>query len=249
MTNLKKQGVIPKAEFSIYVSDQDELASPTSFLSFGSHDINKYACSDFDYVNVTRNEEQWEFAHQGYLIGKQAIKETRTAVISTSFGTLLISSTAYLRLKIAVESLVHCQDVGSGLLAFDCANDEENQLPDLTFIVGKLRLSVSPKQYTVRFSGTICQILVQPEDSNRDILGLPFLRAYYTLFDAETPRLGFARSVNNPPPSDAFWLIFGGIVLGVVLVCVAVAVYCYCRKTPSPQTEPDWIEPLVRNNE
>ena len=29
-------------------------------------------------------------------------------------------------------------------------------------------------------------------------LGIPFMQAYYTLFDAETNRIGLARSVNYP---------------------------------------------------
>eukprot|EP00746_Dinoflagellata_sp_MGD_P094955 gnl/MRDRNA2_/MRDRNA2_38001_c0_seq1.p1 gnl/MRDRNA2_/MRDRNA2_38001_c0~~gnl/MRDRNA2_/MRDRNA2_38001_c0_seq1.p1 ORF type:complete len:135 (+),score=13.89 gnl/MRDRNA2_/MRDRNA2_38001_c0_seq1:2-406(+) len=65
---------------------------------------------------------------------------------------------------------------------------------------------LDPRSYVtqVRMNGEDhCQLGIRPQDNPLDdfVLGIPFLRTYYTIWDAEQRRVGLATaktSVNNP---------------------------------------------------
>jgi hypothetical protein len=89
----------------------------------------------------------------------------------------------------------------------NCTNQDSSKLPKVSLSLGdKQVLTLDPQDYmdTVALvDGVYCwpHFLSAPETGKGAalILGMPFLRAYYTTFDAGAGRVGFARSVQSLP--------------------------------------------------
>jgi hypothetical protein len=84
----------------------------------------------------------------------------------------------------------------------DCTNLDK--LPDLIFKLGGHTFPLPPSAYVVQYEGK-CYAAFQQMDMASDrglvwVLGLPFLRHYYTLWDRQGPGLYFAQQGSNCTP-------------------------------------------------
>lgn len=75
-----------------------------------------------------------------------------------------------------------------------------SELPDLTFTLNHREYVVKGHHYTEKING-LCYLLLYPIDfyDNSWILGDPFIKPYFTVFDLSVPRrpiLRFCRSIN-----------------------------------------------------
>lgn len=80
-------------------------------------------------------------------------------------------------------------------VATDCSN--YHTLPDIGFVIGNRTMNLSPEDYVDRNGTKDCGVsLMTQEASNGDgplfILGDPFLRKYYTVYNQEKMEVGFA---------------------------------------------------------
>merc|ERR1740121_917757 len=77
----------------------------------------------------------------------------------------------------------------------DCSNFDS--LPDIGFIIGGRTLTLTPEDYVDISGPHDCGLSLMSQDSPppkspQFILGDPFLRKYYTVFNRETSEIGFA---------------------------------------------------------
>ena len=251
LDNLKAQGVISYAAFSVFLSNQpDNEEMPGSSLTFGTWDTEKYAFSDFKYVNVTRGKGAWRVPQRAVFFGEMSLEDSHTTFISTSSPYINISSTAYDKIIGAVCHMVTCEHPTVYSTLFTCGNGEETELPKLIFTLGDHNLTLTYKQYVVK-KGTECELMVSKRKTGVTVntLGYPLLLAYYTVFDAEEYRIGFARSINNPRTSSSGWAV-GVIVVVVLMGALIVGYYCWMRdRKPQQELTADLMEPLVRTND
>jgi saccharopepsin len=220
---------------------------PTSSLSFGSYDLDKYALSDFSYVPVDWTYGNWIVSLQSLTFGKKLLDKYRNVNISTGTSLIYISFAAYEAAREVTCKLVNCY-TGQDLIVFDCENGEEAKLPEMTFKLGEHDFPLSPKHYIRREKG-LCYLQMLSTTGDVDILGYPFLRAYYSLFDAETHTIGFARSLNNPLPPGS-WYIWLGVGLGLLVFAGVIVWFVWCRSNKkTAQSTTDLMEPLIRTND
>jgi cathepsin D len=87
----------------------------------------------------------------------------------------------------------------------DCSNF--NSLPDLGFIIGKQVLNLTPEDYVAQNNG-ICTLGlmaldIPPPRGPLFIFGDPFLRKYYTIYDQDNLKVGFAIAKHQPAPATS----------------------------------------------
>lgn len=230
----------------MYLSDFNSPELPSSSISFGSYDLEKYAVSNFSYVPVDWAEGVWYIPLKHLSLGKEVLEKYRNVLIDPLSSLIHLSPPAYEAIRNTTCKLVNCEAKYNEIIVFDCEKGEEAALPTLTFRLGEHDYPLSAQHY-IGHIDQFCYLQLVPTVLDFDVLGSPFMRAYYTLFDAESYRIGLARSLNNPFVSSRWYVWLGIGLLGVGLVG-AVGWYL-CRSKKTEETTVGLMEPLIRNND
>merc|ERR1712113_348384 len=201
MDQLVKQKKIEHNIFAFYLSTDGKTGST---LTLGGTDSNFYT-GEFSYVPIARAAAILPY----WLISATDIQidgvNTRSCnwllgcdmVVDT--GTSLLAGPTD-----AVNKLIS----KIGTVSEDCSNVEK--LPVITFSFSGKIFVLGPVFYVLRLRDDAgqeqCQLGIQGMDAGAPIwiLGDPFLRKYYTVWDAESNRVGFAKAKH---PSDAIVVV------------------------------------------
>lgn len=196
--NMFQQGLVPRNAFSFWL-DRDPVNPKGGELFLGGSDP-AYYIGDFTYVDVTR-QGYWQFKMDGLTVagsvfcngGCQAIADTGTSLLAGPKDEI-----AKLNAKIGAFPIVN------GEYMIPC-NATDN-LPDVNFIIAGKSFTLTGKDYVLRisqFGQTTCLSGFVGMDIPAPagplwILGDVFIGGFYTEFDVENLRIGFAQS--NPKP-------------------------------------------------
>ncbi|CAF4889152.1 unnamed protein product [Rotaria socialis] len=198
--NMWSQGLIPQAIFSFYLNP-DTSATSGGELIFGGADSSKYTGS-ITYISVSL-EGYWEFPIASVRVGSKIVSSSTYAIADTG-TTLIIGPTAQINsINIAMGATYDSQ---SQMYTVDCHKRSLSSLPNVTFTIGDRAFILTPLQYLWilgdQSTGYICYSVFSPsdsEDSNGNlfwILGDYFLYRYYSIFDINKKRVGFATSIS-----------------------------------------------------
>ncbi|GFN91627.1 cathepsin d [Plakobranchus ocellatus] len=204
LDNMVSQGLVPAPVFSVYLNRYGS-GGPESVLTLGG--TNPYYCEEeFTFVDLTV-PHRWQFnidrvqlSSGGGIFcesGCQAMVDSRSSFIAGP-----TEETRALNQQLGGKWFKGPQGLSN--YKFDCS--EVDDLPDVEFIVNGKKLSLSSRDYTAEmelYGETICvsRILSMGwrESGEPDwILGLNFMRAYYTQFDKGNRRIGFAKARSFP---------------------------------------------------
>ena len=78
-----------------------------------------------------------------------------------------------------------------------CHGDLDSKFPKFTFRISGFDMVLNPRQYIIKYYNT-CLIKISKinfGDHNMAILGMMFMKQYYTLFDQDAKTIGFAKAV------------------------------------------------------
>ena len=199
--------VLDKNVFSIYLARGNDDIAKSSIL-FGGYD-KKLFVPPIQYVNL-RSQSYWELSLSDIIVGEESLGlcgrggdadgGCRLAIDS---GTSMITGprehVSFLWMKLGVAS--------------DCSNVKS--LPRLTFLVSSgsedgeapAEIHLDPHDYLLQAvdwdeQSLRCQLAVMPLDVPPPrgpiwVLGDAFLRAYYTIYDRGSNRVGFAKAVHK----------------------------------------------------
>jgi hypothetical protein len=183
--------------FGFYLSSDEK---PTSVLTLGGTNKDYYV-GDFTYVPTQKflgNAGYWLIhgddikidgtsmgSCKGFLSGNkcQMVVDTGTSVLTGPSKKI-----APIISKI-------------GNVTADCSNI--NTLPNITFTIAGKDFNLSPEFYVIKAPNTPggpdqCQLgIISMDQLGLWILGDPFLRAYYSVFDPVKNQVGFATAVQH----------------------------------------------------
>lgn len=186
---MMKQNLLADNVFSVYLSSTP--GDETSAILFGGVD-SKYYTGNFSYASVLLPSYWLVGLQQVFVSGKmihQCALDYCPTVVDT--GTSIIVGPPY-----GVNSLVEA----IGTVNTDCSNVAS--LPTIAFQIAGTTFDLTPDIYVLKVdtnNGTQCMLGIEAswETTPLWILGDPFLRAYYTVFDRDQNRVGFAKAVSH----------------------------------------------------
>lgn len=218
---LYESGQIPKRIFSFYLTRN--VKRDGSVLILGGYN-ETYAREGFRYVPLVDNSF-WAVSMSG--LSAEGPNDSMKLCSGKSCIAIVDTGTSFLgvpnkKLPILLEFITRgrtCRAQKSKLMVCDCDKDMSG-FPDLHIdlggevnedgVVENVRLSLKPHDYLLQFYSDFryqCAIGLQSVHSNllgRDddvyILGTTVLKTYYTVFDAEDLRVGFAYTKDEKVP-------------------------------------------------
>jgi len=187
-----KQKVLKQNLFSVFFGASDDEASE---ISFGEYKQERFH-GEITWAPVT-TAGYWQVAMDDiYLNDTQQHLCGKSCQVAVDTGTSLLAGPSDI-----INSLIDKIDV-----ATDCSN--YNSLPMLGFSVGGKRLELAPEDYVDKdaeaneCSVGLMTLDVPPPKGPLFIFGDPFLRKFYTVFDRENLRVGFAPAKHPPPAPE-----------------------------------------------
>lgn len=197
--NMVDQGLVPAAIFSFYLS-RDVNSTTGGEMLLGGSDPDYYV-APFAYSAVTK-KGYWQFKMDGVKVGGkgadicsggcQAIADTGTSLLAgPSEEVKLINQAIGAKPFVGGEYVINCASIDS--------------LPDITFVIGGTPFTLKGRDYIMtigQMGQTICISGFMGLDVPAPlgplwILGDVFIGRYYTEFDMEQNRVGFAK-VKSP---------------------------------------------------
>lgn len=198
LDGLVAEGAVAKNQFAIFLGDnQDEI-------TFGGYRPERMQNpNDIFWTPVTK-AYYWQVEADDLFTDANP-----TGICNSVWGgkcRIAVDSGTNL---LAGPSAVHRQLLHALPIAPDCSNF--HTLPALGFMVAGKKLEIKPEYYVSRTKsvyGDKCELFFLPLDLEPPlgplfILGDPFFRSYYTIFDVENHRLGFAKPTQKHLPLSA----------------------------------------------
>ncbi|KAI0969044.1 secreted aspartic proteinase precursor [Xylaria arbuscula] len=166
----------------------DFKAGVPGTYDFGFIDSSKYTGS-VTYASVSTSQGFWEFTSSGYAVGSSTFKSTSIDGIADTGTTLLYVPSSIVSAYYAQVSGAK-NNAAAGGYVFPCSAT----LPNFTFGVGSARIVIPGKYINYApYSGTTCFGGIQSSSGiGINIFGDVALKSAYVVFDASTPRIGWA---------------------------------------------------------
>lgn len=185
--NMISQNLVQQQVVSFYLSSTD---GQDGEMTVGGIDDTKYSGS-LQYTDLT-SETYWETKLDAFTINGNSASSTTKAILDT--GTSLLAGPTADVAKIAATVGAKPFFLNKKEYTIDCS--KVATLPDMVFTMGGNKFTISGADYVIK-SGPICLFAMTGIDVPAPngplwILGDVFIRKYYTVFDWENKRLGFA---------------------------------------------------------
>ncbi|XP_010434351.1 PREDICTED: aspartic proteinase oryzasin-1-like [Camelina sativa] len=181
--SMMKQEKIEKKIFSIWYGRSND-AGEGGEIVFGGTNPAHYTG---EHVYVTVGEARHNFQMNNIFVGTIDTKKC-----SAGCDAFVDSGTTNIQ---GPPDMI--KDINGRIDAAPNCSNYEN-LPDVTFTIQGRSYSVSPLDYIRKVGDRHCTSRFEGSDYDDWVLGMPFIRAFHTVFDYEklpTVRVGFAKSV------------------------------------------------------
>jgi len=189
---LMEQKLVAKGQFSTYLSSKPGKTS--SALILGGTDTQYYT-GDINYVGFNLLQPvtgYWLITGQDILVNKTSVGACKNCGLVVDTGTSII---------VGPPSTIGPLLQAVGNVSADCSNIAD--MPILEFVIGGITYTLEPDYYVIKqpdgMGGEECQLGIEAMNVGIPlwILGDPFLRKYYTVFDRDNNKVGFALAIQQ----------------------------------------------------
>jgi hypothetical protein len=190
------QNLMPQLDKGLFTVWLDRHVKPSEgqtggLITYG--DLDNVNCdADIVYTKIT-SETYWEFAVEGFTVGKH-VNSKKSSAISDTGTSFIYGPYDDVDQIIALSGAEY--DFSSGLYTVDC--DSAKGLPDLVFTVNKKKLNIPGKEHVVdlELDNNKCALGVDYGFGfDFDwLLGDSFIRTYCNIYDVAGEQIGFAKA-------------------------------------------------------
>jgi hypothetical protein len=183
--NLVSQGLVDEAKFAFYLGNS---RLDKGELTLGGTDPAHYT-GDITWVDLS-SPTYWEITMSGMKMGDTVYVDGSAKAIVDSGTSILTGPPSEVK-KIADQ--IGAKEIIAGEYLVACDYDT---LPDMTFTIDGNDYVLTPEDYLIP-DGDLCLLglmglEIPPPTGPLWILGDVFMRKYYTVFDSENKKVGFA---------------------------------------------------------
>eukprot|EP00747_Dinoflagellata_sp_TGD_P166298 gnl/TRDRNA2_/TRDRNA2_188895_c0_seq1.p1 gnl/TRDRNA2_/TRDRNA2_188895_c0~~gnl/TRDRNA2_/TRDRNA2_188895_c0_seq1.p1 ORF type:complete len:397 (+),score=79.64 gnl/TRDRNA2_/TRDRNA2_188895_c0_seq1:99-1289(+) len=186
MQRMKDQRLLKKSLFSVYLSDAEAEKSEVTFGEIKQEHI--HPGEEVFWSDVARNSGYWEVKIKDIAIDGLAANICPGCHVAVDTGTSQLAGPSRV-----IKSLT--QKLG---VKKDCSNF--HMLRPFGFLIGdhgEHILNLDPHDYVTQKKDDSCDVAlmsldVPPPKGPLFVFGIPFLQKYYTIYDEEEKRVGFA---------------------------------------------------------
>ncbi|XP_075152706.1 lysosomal aspartic protease-like [Haematobia irritans] len=181
--NMIQQSLVDTKVFSFYLA-RDGTSDDGGALVLGGNDDSHYT-GDFTYVPVSV-KGYWQFEMASVDVSGYNLCDSCQAIADTGTSLIGIPSNVYEAIQEAIGATLN-EDINEYML--DCSSIDS--LPEVTFSLGDGTFTLTGSDYVIN-SDDQCASAFEDAGTNLWILGDVFIGKYYTTFDFENKRVGFA---------------------------------------------------------
>mgnify|MGYP000927402833 CR=1 FL=1 len=257
LETLKAEGRIENKLFSFYLTDSPQsFGTSASTLTIGGWDSKYFKEETLRYLPVTDNFH-WAVTLKGLKAGNIPVNVSESyqyqAVIDSGTSHLLIPQSTLLDFVNILQNQfgIRCRWMGFPICG--CPKGSKANFPTLYFNLGGSEFALGPEYYVDQRSEN-CMLLMQTmvplsSTTNYWILGDVFMRAYYTVFDEDNLKIGFAELKEAPIISNPSGIILKtlGVILGMAIIGMVFVILirrtCLRKKVSDAAGDPN--QPLM----
>jgi len=187
---LEQNKALKKPVFSVFLSDSDSEASEITFGDVKT----EHMATDMFWQPVSRDSGYWQVQIDDITINNKKQSLCNDCQVAVDTGTSQLAGPTDVINDLAARLNVKK----------DCSNYDA--LPSLGFVMGEHILNLKPQDYVDKGQDgcdvSLMPLDVPPPNGPLFIFGDPFLRKYYTSYDRENKRVGFATARHDNQPAD-----------------------------------------------
>eukprot|EP01063_Lacrimia_lanifica_P037434 TRINITY_DN7684_c0_g1_i1.p1 TRINITY_DN7684_c0_g1~~TRINITY_DN7684_c0_g1_i1.p1 ORF type:complete len:378 (+),score=162.00 TRINITY_DN7684_c0_g1_i1:56-1189(+) len=186
-----EQGAVEKGSFAFYMTNQPDGTTQGSELVLGGTNPEHYT-GDFSYFPLA-DTMLWQIRGDEVSVGGATLGEGVTAVVDSGTSMNTFPAAAVDKLH----DVLGCKKVPGGCLWTPCP--PPGSLPDVVLTINGQDFAMTQKDYVTDFvstclSGFVGVDMHSPQGDLMWIFGDVFMRAWYTEFDYDNARIGFAKA-------------------------------------------------------
>nr|XP_033774736.1 renin isoform X1 [Geotrypetes seraphini] len=191
--------VLREKVFSVFYSrsSKDTHLRPGGEIILGGSDPSYYTGS-FQYLNIV-NKGFWQVSMKGVSVGAETLFCTEGCTVTIDTGASYITGPAG-SISVLMKA-IGATELEEGQFIIDCG--KVAQLPAISFHMGGRSYTLNGPAYILRqslYGEDLCIVTfmgldIPPPTGPLWVLGATFIGQYYTEFDRQNNRIGFATSV------------------------------------------------------
>jgi saccharopepsin len=162
-------------------------------ISFGGYNQERFV-GNITWVPLFKRG-YWELPLTGFFFRETEMKIVgRTAAIDTGSSLIIVPTVD----AMLINDMIGANGYGSGIRSIDC--NVADRLSNLVFKFGSYQFSLPANAYILRIDGQCVSSFIGADIVDNPklwIIGDSFLRYYYSIYDIENERVGFAQSINT----------------------------------------------------